>query len=60
VPDKGAANAALTVLLAKTFGVAKSAASLEAGATMRLKQVRLAGDPDYLIAKLDSLPRLSG
>lgn len=47
-PEDGAANAALIVLIAKTFKVAKAAAALTAGATSRVKQIRIAGDPKTL------------
>jgi len=48
VAEGGAANAALTSLLAKTFGRPKSSVAVVAGATQRLKQVRIEGDPDKL------------
>jgi uncharacterized protein len=52
VPEKGAANAALLALLAKTCGVGVSSASLLSGATSRLKRVRVKGDPRTLSAAL--------
>lgn len=55
VPEKGAANAALEALLAKALGVGKSQVSVESGATARLKQVRVNGDPETLAGKLDAL-----
>ncbi len=48
VPDKGAANQALVLLLSRTFGVPKAAVSLVSGATARQKHVRIAGDPHRL------------
>lgn len=48
VPEKGAANAALEALLAKSLGISKSAVSVAAGQTARIKTVRLVGDPDQL------------
>ncbi len=45
-PEKGKANAALEVLLAKALGVPKSAVSVIAGGTSRLKSVQVAGNPD--------------
>ena len=42
-PDKGKANAALVKLLAKHFGVAKSAVSIASGETARLKIVEIIG-----------------
>ena len=47
-PDKGKANAAVQALLAKSFGVAKSAVSIIAGETDRHKIVRVVGDPKAL------------
>lgn len=46
VPEDGKANAALCALLAKTLGVAKSAVTVERGATARLKAVKVVGDAD--------------
>lgn len=48
--DKGKANAAVTSLLAKTFGVAKSSVAVVAGETDRRKILRVAGDPAVLAA----------
>lgn len=42
-PEDGKANAALEALLAKTLGVARSAVSVERGATARVKSVRIDG-----------------
>jgi uncharacterized protein (TIGR00251 family) len=50
VPEDSAANAALVALMAKTFGVPKSAVTLVRGATQRVKQMRIAGAPDQLAA----------
>ncbi|MCW2308643.1 DUF167 family protein [Rhodobium gokarnense] len=52
VPEKGAANAALEKLLAKTLGVGKSQATVVSGATSRLKTVRIAGDGAALASAL--------
>jgi uncharacterized protein len=41
-PVDGAANAELTKLLAKTFGVSKSAVEILAGQTSKTKQVKIA------------------
>jgi uncharacterized protein len=54
-PEDGAANAALIALLAKAFTVPRSAVALSAGATARIKQVRIAGDATKLAAVADSL-----
>jgi len=47
-PVEGAANAALTVLVAKTFGVAKRDVVLIAGETARLKRLSIRGDASVL------------
>lgn len=52
IPEDGKANAALIKLLGKWLDVAPRNITLAAGATSRLKQVRLEGDPDRLIARL--------
>ena len=52
VPDKGAANRAVVVLLAKHVGVAKSAVTLLSGETQRQKILRIEGDPEDLIVRL--------
>ena len=54
-PEKGKANAALEVLLAKALGVPKSAVSVVAGGTSRLKSVRVAGSPDSLVAAIEKI-----
>jgi uncharacterized protein (TIGR00251 family) len=54
-PVDGAANAALIALLAKEFGVAKSAVTLVSGASARLKRVALAGDPARIAGVLRAL-----
>jgi uncharacterized protein YggU (UPF0235/DUF167 family) len=56
-PEDGAANAALIVLVARSFGVAKSAVTVTAGATSRVKQVSIAGPSDRLAAVAVSLNR---
>jgi uncharacterized protein (TIGR00251 family) len=56
-PEDGAANRGLIVLLAKTFGVPKSAVELVSGATARLKRVRISGDPAALRAIVEAWPR---
>jgi uncharacterized protein YggU (UPF0235/DUF167 family) len=47
-PVEGAANAALTILVAKTFGVAKRDVTLIAGETSRIKRLAIAGDASVL------------
>lgn len=49
VPDKGKANAAVIALLAKSLGLPKSALTLVAGETARLKTVRVDNDVDLSI-----------
>ncbi|WP_186392396.1 MULTISPECIES: DUF167 family protein [unclassified Pannonibacter] len=55
VPEKGAANAALEVLMAKTLGLPKSAVSLAAGSTARIKTLHVTGEPDTLMAALEAV-----
>jgi len=55
VPEKGKANAALEALLAKALGVPKSAVTVVAGGTSRLKSVRVDGSPDSLAAAMEKL-----
>ncbi len=57
-PSEGEANAALIALLARELQVPRSAVSLVAGATARLKTVALLGAPDVLATRLQA--RLSG
>ena len=52
VPEDGAANAALLRLMAQACGTATSAVRLEAGATARLKTVRIDGDAAVLASRL--------
>ena len=57
VAEGGEANRAVIKLLAKSLGVSKSAIRLRSGATSRLKQVVISGDPaalDVALAKLTS------
>jgi uncharacterized protein (TIGR00251 family) len=44
-PDKGKANAAVSAVVAKAFGVSKSAVSIVSGATDRRKLLHINGDP---------------
>lgn len=55
VPEGGAANAALERLLAERLGVARRDVTLAAGATARLKTLRVAGDPVLLARRLREL-----
>lgn len=54
-PADGAANAALLALLADALDVPKSACHLVAGASSRIKRVRVTGDPARLAARLEAL-----
>jgi len=55
VPEDGKANAALEKLLARELGVATREVAIVAGATSRLKQVKILGDPHALASKLEAL-----
>lgn len=55
VPDKGKANAAVIALLAKSLGVPRSAITLVAGDTARLKTVAIVGDAAALGSRLAAL-----
>jgi uncharacterized protein (TIGR00251 family) len=48
VAEDGKANAALVEVLARAFGRPRSAVAVVSGATQRVKQVRVAGDPRAL------------
>lgn len=49
-PDKGKANAAVILLVAKAFGVAKRDVTLTLGETDRRKVLHIAGAPGALAA----------
>ena len=53
-PDKGKANKALMVLIAKTAGAPKSAVSLISGDTQRKKILRIEGDPEDIFVRFES------
>ncbi len=55
VADGGEANRAVLALLAKSLGVPKASVSLLSGATSRLKQVAVEGDPARLAEALRQL-----
>ncbi|MER8567033.1 DUF167 family protein [Mesorhizobium sp. M0761] len=57
VPENGAANQALQRLVAKALGVPASAVSVVAGATPRLKTLRVNGDPAALVTSIKALGR---
>ncbi|KXF79361.1 hypothetical protein ATN84_06530 [Paramesorhizobium deserti] len=52
VPEDGKANKALEKLIAKTLRVAGGGVSVTGGATSRLKQVHIMGEPQALAARL--------
>jgi uncharacterized protein len=52
-PRQGEANRALVRLLARELGMTPSAISIAAGATARIKRVRLDGDPAALMTALE-------
>ena len=54
-PSEGQANAALVRLIAKAAGVPPRDVALTAGATARIKQLAVAGDPPSLIAALEKI-----
>jgi hypothetical protein len=54
-PEKNKANAALEALLAKALGVPKSAVSVIAGKTSRLKSVQVAGNPETLKSAIEKI-----
>jgi uncharacterized protein YggU (UPF0235/DUF167 family) len=51
--SEGAANTALLRLIAATLGVAPSRVTLTAGATSRIKRLKVEGDPAALAAALE-------
>ena len=55
IADGGEANRAVLALLAKSLGVPKASVSLLSGATSRLKQVAIEGDPARLSNALREL-----
>ena len=55
IADGGVANRAVLGLLAKALGVPKSSVKLLSGATSRIKQVAVEGDPAKLDESLRSL-----
>lgn len=53
--SEGAANAALIALIAKALGVAQRDVQVVAGATARVKRVRVAGTGAALAARLEKI-----
>jgi uncharacterized protein len=58
IADGGEANRAVTELVAKTLGVTKARVWILSGATSRLKQIAVDGDPAKLGATLRELTAL--
>lgn len=54
-PEKGKANDAVIALLAKSFGLPRSAFSVSAGETSRLKTIRIDTPPEKIEHTLRSL-----
>lgn len=52
VPEGGKANKALIKLLAKTWGLPKTAISVKKGASGRLKTLFIEGDPEQLMKRM--------
>ncbi|WP_377297358.1 DUF167 domain-containing protein [Rhizobium sp. SGZ-381] len=55
VPEDGKANKALIQLLAKSLRLPKSSISFQSGETARKKILRLDGEPEDLMKRLDAL-----
>jgi uncharacterized protein (TIGR00251 family) len=55
IADGGEANRAVAELLAKALGVPKARVRILSGATSRLKQVAIDGDPEKLSSALRNL-----
>ena len=55
VASEGQANDALTKLLAKSLGIAPKQVTLVAGATARIKRIKIAGDGAVLTAALQRI-----
>ncbi len=54
VPEDGKANDALIKLIAKTFGVSASHVTLQAGATSRIKTLKIVGEAAELVRAIDA------
>jgi uncharacterized protein len=55
VPEKGKANKALVALLAKSLKIPKSSISVMSGDTSRKKILRIDGDTEDVMEKLETL-----
>lgn len=54
-PSEGAANEAVLKLITRTLDLPPRSASLVSGASARLKQVRLEGPAEMIVARLEAL-----
>lgn len=57
VPRDDAANDALTRFLARSLGLSRSAVTLVAGRTHRVKRFELAGDAEPIVQRLQTLAK---
>ena len=55
VPEKGKANKAMIVALAKALGLPKSSFEVLSGDTARQKILRIDGDPEDIVKRLEGL-----
>lgn len=56
-PEKGKANKALIALLSKSLGISKSTLSIISGDTARKKILRIEGEPEDLMEKLNVITK---
>ncbi|MCZ3375936.1 DUF167 domain-containing protein [Rhizobium sp. AG207R] len=56
-PEKGKANKALIALLSKSLGIPKSTLSIVSGDTARKKILRIEGEPEDLMKKLNAITK---
>jgi len=56
-PEKGKANKALIALLSKSLGLPKSTLSIISGDTARKKILRIEGEPEDLMKKLNLITK---
>ncbi|HUS96486.1 MAG TPA: DUF167 family protein [Hyphomicrobiaceae bacterium] len=54
VPENGAANKAVEILIAKWLNIPKTAVRLTTGSKSRIKTLTIVGDPEDLTARLES------
>ncbi|MGV1758582.1 DUF167 domain-containing protein [Rhizobium sp. A22-96] len=56
-PEKGKANKALIALLARSMGIPKSSLELVSGDTARKKILRIEGEPEDLMQRLNAIAK---